>query len=226
MLALLADEKSKEIWKAVVRYRTRRIPIKASCYSEGDQYFVEEIIRPETGEVFIDGGGYTGDTVQQFLDTARKHKASYRRIIVFEPDIENYKLIKKFFGRQKKIILIKKGLSDCIKKIGFTGDGAVGRISQEDKDSRQISVINIDAVPECSDATWIKMDIEGAEMDALRGARNVILKNRPKLTISIYHSDEDMIRIAEYIHELVPEYKLYVRHHSKGHCETVLYAVI
>ena len=70
------------------------------------------------------------------------------------------------------------------------------------------------------------MDIEGAEMSALQGASEVIRKNRPKLTICIYHSDEDLFRIAEYVHELVPEYKLYIRHHSKSDVETVLYAVI
>ena len=62
-------------------------------------------------------------------------------------------------------------------------------------------------------------------MDALMGAQEVIRRNHPKLTICIYHSNEDMIRIAEYIHELVPEYNLYIRHHSKFEGETVLYAV-
>ena len=63
-------------------------------------------------------------------------------------------------------------------------------------------------------------------MDALKGARNVIQRNHPKLTICIYHSDEDMLRIAEYIHDLVPEYKLFVRCHRGDGTETVLYAVI
>ena len=84
----------------------------------------------------------------------------------------------------------------------------------------------MDAVPECQNATWIKMDIEGAELNALRGAKGIIRRNHPKLTICIYHSDEDMIRIAEYIHELVPEYKLYVRNHTGRQTEIVLYAVI
>lgn len=86
-------------------------------------------------------------------------------------------------------------------------------------------MINIDAVPECKNATFIKMDIEGMEWDALHGAVETIKRNHPKLAICIYHSDEDMIRIVEYIHEIAPEYKLYVRHHSKREYETVLYAV-
>lgn len=70
------------------------------------------------------------------------------------------------------------------------------------------------------------MDIEGAEMDALFVAQETIWRNHPKLAICIYHSDEDMIQIIEYVHSLVPEYKLFVRHHTRGRCETVLYAVM
>ena len=70
------------------------------------------------------------------------------------------------------------------------------------------------------------MDIEGAELPALQGAKNTIQKNKPKLAISIYHSNEDMLRLAEYIHGIVPEYKLYVRAHTMGIAETILYAVI
>ena len=77
-----------------------------------------------------------------------------------------------------------------------------------------VSVTRLDDVPVCSEATWIKMDIEGAEMQALAGAKDTILRNHPRLTICIYHSDEDMLRIPEYIHNLVPEYKLYIGHHT------------
>jgi hypothetical protein len=76
--------------------------------------------------------------------------------------------------------------------------------------------------------TFIKADIEGAEMEMLKGAKETILKNKPKLAICIYHSDEDMLQIAEWIHNIVPEYKLYVRMHGKypAGYETVLYAHI
>ena len=124
--------------------------------------------------------------------------------------------------------IIQKGLSDRETILSFSGDGPYFRMVESDvpvEGAVNVPVINIDAVPECQDATWIKMDIEGSEMAALHGARNVIQRNHPKLTICIYHSDEDMIRIAEYVHEIAPEYKLYVRHHKKNHGETVLYAI-
>ncbi len=226
MLSLLADEKSRQVWGGVMQYRMRRTPLKPEWYSENDQYFVEDIIKMEEGEVFIDGGAYTGDTIQQFMDLSKKKKKKYRRIIAFEPDKINFQLAGEFFSQKNDVVLINKGLADEEKELVFSGSGATARIAEIMSDETTVvPVVNIDAVPECRDATWIKMDIEGAEMDALRGAEKVIKKNRPKLTICIYHSDEDMVRIAEYIHQLVPEYRLYVRHHSRSKVETVLYAV-
>lgn len=165
--------------------------------------------------------------MQQFLDTARKERAEYKRIVVFEPDRKNFQLIKKFYGKKDRIFLIQKGLSDAAKTLFLIGSGVAAKLAETGgQDAVEVPVVNIDSLPQCRDATWIKMDIEGAEMDALHGAQEVIRRNHPKLTISIYHSDEDMIRIIEYVHELVPEYRLYVRHHSRGKVETVLYAVI
>ena len=76
------------------------------------------------------------------------------------------------------------------------------------------------------DATFIKMDIEGAELNALKGAENTIRDNVPKLAIRIYHQLNDLWEIPIYLSEIVPEYNFFVRHHSKGLAETVLYAKV
>jgi hypothetical protein len=78
----------------------------------------------------------------------------------------------------------------------------------------------------CPDATFIKMDIEGAEIDALYGAKNTIINNKPKLAICIYHSNEHFYEIPLLIHNWVPEYRIYVRHHSYTAADTVMYAVM
>jgi hypothetical protein len=72
---------------------------------------------------------------------------------------------------------------------------------------------------------FLKMDIEGAEFAALNGAANTIRLHRPKLAISLYHSLEDFIRIPLLIKRIVPEYRLYIGHHTVHAEETVLYAV-
>jgi hypothetical protein len=74
-------------------------------------------------------------------------------------------------------------------------------------------------------ATFIKMDIEGAEFNALKGAERTIRKHKPKLAVCVYHKAEDLITIPQYIKSLVPEYKLYFRAHLPGPFDYVLYAV-
>lgn len=73
--------------------------------------------------------------------------------------------------------------------------------------------------------TFIKLDIEGAEMDALIGARMSIKKWKPRLAVCVYHRREDLVEIPLYIHGLVPEYKMYLRHYSTCRAETVLYCI-
>lgn len=70
------------------------------------------------------------------------------------------------------------------------------------------------------------MDIEGAELEALKGAAETIKKNRPRLAICLYHKDEDIVDIPQYVKELVPEYKLYIRHYNVGLIDIVLYATL
>lgn len=225
-LDLLADEKSKMVWEGVMKYRMYKTPIAPELYTENDQYFVDNIIKISLNEVFVDGGAYTGDTIQQFMDTAKKQRVEYKKIIAYEPDEKNFKLLQRYYGGHQKVMLIKKGLSEKEGILCFRAGGATARIVDDEYDANyKIAVTCIDGVEACKEATWIKMDIEGAEMDALHGAEQTIKRNHPKLTICIYHSDEDMLRIIEYIHDLVPEYKLFVRHHSRSEVETVLYAM-
>ncbi len=73
--------------------------------------------------------------------------------------------------------------------------------------------------------TFIKLDVEGAELEALKGARDTIIREHPKLAICVYHKKEDIWEIPEYILSLSKEYRLYIRHYHWNPSETVLYAV-
>ena len=71
----------------------------------------------------------------------------------------------------------------------------------------------------------IKLDIEGSEMCALEGARQIIERDHPKLAVCLYHKLEDLWTIPLWIKERFREYKFYIRHHSLMSEETVLYAI-
>ena len=95
------------------------------------------------------------------------------------------------------------------------------------QDTVRIQCVKLDDYIDKEDiVTWIKMDIEGSEQEALVGSKNIIIENKPILTISAYHKPQDLWEIPYYIHELVPEYRFYLRHHTTAMDDTVLYAVI
>ena len=218
---MLADEKSKNTYLGIIKFRqTHSKKDFPSQYYEKTQYFIEEM-KLSKDEVFIDCGAYIGDTIDEFL----KHCPEYKQIVAFEPELRNFKKISKKHNNSK-ITLINAGAYDKDGIVDFKGVGGTGTIiaggGVMSIQVKTIDNLNLEKV------TFIKMDIEGAEMNALKGAEKTILRDKPKLAICIYHSEEDMICIAEYIHNLVPEYKLYVRQHNSYPIiyETVLYAIM
>lgn len=89
-----------------------------------------------------------------------------------------------------------------------------------------VPITTLDHVMSDETVGFIKMDIEGAELDALRGAANVIARDRPFLAISVYHKPGDVLALMQYIHEIVPDYQFWLRHYGALFYETVLYASI
>ncbi len=228
----LQDEKSKRIYSQMIKYRCTFLKKDHPEFSVYDQYFPKDIVKLSDKEVFIDCGAYTGDTL---LKLVRLTKNKYKKIVAFEPDISN---LKKLEDRKfKNCQIIQAAVYDKEGEAEFCHDNVEAFSSKLEmiknnntyleKDISKTKVIMkvIDNLEECKDATFIKMDIEGAELNALKGAEKIIRKNHPKLAICIYHSNEDMLNIAEWILSLKLDYKLYVRSHFGDYNETVLYAV-
>lgn len=229
LLSLLQDEKSRKIWLEMKRCRiTGDYPDRKLC-SLDDMYYPSDIFLLGDREKIIDCGAYIGDSTYMFL----KKTSNKACIVAYEPDEENYKVLKKHFGKKKNVKLINKGISDRTgyEEFKSLSGGKTRRIQssimeENNKNARRFEVVNIDTSKECDGATFIKLEVMGSEWDALQGAKATIKERKPKLAVCIYHSNEDMFRIAEFIHELVPEYKLYVRQHNLNRYDTVLYAVI
>ena len=186
----------------------------------GRQYFIPEFA-PTENEVFIDAGCYNGITTLDFIDFC---DGRYNKIFGFEPDPSNFAKTVERLQEQKNIVLFNKGVWSNEAELSFEAINSEGSHFTRDGQT-MILVTSIDkSVNE--PATFIKMDVEGSELEALRGARETIRKNRPKLAICIYHKPEDVLTIPLYIREIVPEYRFYIRHHFLSLLETVLYAII
>ncbi|MBR6147697.1 MAG: FkbM family methyltransferase [Lachnospiraceae bacterium] len=227
--SLLCDAESKRIYISMLDFRATYDLRIHPGYTK-DANFVKELVRCGEDEVFVDCGAYDGDTIKLFLNYVN---GKYKRIVAFEPDPTNFAKASDYLSTmggelKDRIVLIKKGVSDSKKVISFKANGdECSMITDEENDKViKIETIALDELVECSDATYIKMDIEGEEMNALKGAQKLIMEKRPKLAISIYHKDSDMTDIALFIHELVPEYRMFVRQHSHSYYDTVLYCFV
>lgn len=100
-----------------------------------------------------------------------------------------------------------------------------GKIVDQEKEGCVIETVALDELID-ERVTFLKMDIEGAEAEAIKGAKNMIQKDKPKLAICIYHKPNDLWEIPLMIHELVPEYKMYIRHMGIRCYGTILYATL
>lgn len=192
------------------------------------QYFDDEILQIENNEVFIDGGCFDFRTSQLFLKKVEEIGIKYKKIYAFEPDKINFEKSKTRIEKLnlKNIDLVKAGLWSKKDNLKFSsqGNGASHILSLNDKEINRVDVVALDEYIK-EKVTFIKMDIEGAELEALKGARQILLRDKPKLAICIYHKKEDLWEIPYYVKTLVPEYKLYIRHYSNDATETVLYAI-
>lgn len=197
-----------------------------------NQYFDQEIIKLKEDEVYIDVGAYNGDTIDKFLNISNN---KFDKIIAFELEKTNYEQLQASVSKyscniQNKIKLYNKGLYNIKSFVTITSERENVTISESVKnkeDSNILEVVELDTILEKNEkVTYIKMDIEGSEMEALMGASEVIKKWKPKLAICIYHKPEHYWEIPIFIKKLVPEYKIYIRHYSKTAAETVCYAVI
>lgn len=157
--------------------------------------------------MFVDAGSFDGGTIQDFIPWTG---GEYDKIFVFEPLKEMYEYVKDRCNAEnwKNVITYKKAAWNQEETLFFTEEGSGSRIEQEG--NTRIEGIDINSIVGNEKVTYIKMDIEGAELKALEGAKYTILKIKPKLTICIYHKSYDVVDLAEYILELVPEYKLFI----------------
>lgn len=190
--------------------------------SSGRQYFDEKFIPYIEDEVFVDAGAYDLFSTKKIQNVL---KGKLKKAYAFEPDKKNYLNCLKIKEEEQLsyIEVLPYGTWDSSTVLKFSESGTADS-DISDSGNCEIETKAIDEVVE-GNVTFIKMDVEGAELKSLQGAKNTIVRYRPKLAICIYHKPEDMAEIPLYIKSLVPDYKLYIRHYSNNECETVLYAI-
>lgn len=181
-----------------------------------------DIIKCDENEVLVDLGAYTGDSIQDFVNTY----GTYKRIYGYEITPNTFNTLENNTAVLDNIVLRQKGVGaeNGYMYMDNIQYGAGNKLSEQG--DTKVEVVSIDSDIEES-ITLVKMDIEGAEKDAIVGMQNHILNEKPKMMISSYHIPDDIFNIPILIDSIRNDYKLYMRFNGCGiwPCDYVLFAV-
>lgn len=223
---LLTTQESKLCFLNILAYRiTLNRDYISRAYSPYPQYFISEFRNLGKNEVYVDCGAFIGDTIDLYC----KYNDYPKKAYLFEPDEKNLKALKKNvekFKDKTNITIIPKGLYNSTCRLYFThGMGSDSHFSETpSKNCSAVDVVSLDDMIN-DRVSFIKMDIEGSEYNAVLGAQRIISGNYPKLAICLYHSIDDLWRIPLLIKDMFPEYTNFEIHqHKTFFSETVLYA--
>ncbi len=192
------------------------------------QYEYFDKVRAKQGDVVMDVGALAGETGLYFSNLV----GDKGKVYAFEPVQDSYNLLVENLKRNhvKNIEAVKLGLfsenKDAIISNGAAGSSLLAtNTTNKGKKIRLVKLDDFVKEKNLNKVDFIKMDIEGAELDALKGGEQTIKKYKPKLAICVYHKGRDMIDIPQYLKSLVPEYKFFLKHNTESWGDTVLYTI-
>jgi FkbM family methyltransferase len=219
IFASLEDETSRQTLLDLVRYRLTANTQVMQDYAVRvkDQYF--EPFLDLRSEVFVDAGGFDGDTTEAFC----RRRPDYRKVHLFEPSQHNMRAAKVRLAGYRDIVFHPEGLSDEVGGMTFDAEaGSASAVTSGAGEEVQMTTLDL-AIAE--PVSFIKMDLEGWELTALAGCKQHIREDRPKLAIAVYHRASDFRTVWRYARSIHPDYKVYLRHYTQGWSETVMFFV-
>lgn len=225
-LFLWADDISEREYLSQIRWRITLDSKDLPVHLPQEQiYFPSDIISLNKKELYVDCGAYNGDSIKNFVS---RTEGSFEKIVALEPDPCNFQELLKCLSLysdeiRAKIIARPVAIGSKRGKINFNATGTVESTMGEG--NYFVDCIPLDEILNNSDPTYIKMDIEGAELEALFGAKNIISKSLPVLAMSLYHKQEHLWQIPLLIKSISSQYQLFLRRYSDACWELVCYAV-
>jgi FkbM family methyltransferase len=219
----LADEESK---KQFLAHIDSRVNLNFEGLPDPDttnQYFPSDVIFLTSDEVFLDAGAYDGDTLRDFIS---RTNGNFGKYLALEPDPVNYEKLREVassFDKGKvEVFPFAVGNENTILRFDATGGAGAGfsETGSIEVECKRVDDFFYDYKP-----TYLKFDIEGAELDALKGAKKTIETYRPKLAVCIYHLPDDLWTIFTYLQNSFPFYNFFARTHQYDGLDFVLYAI-
>jgi FkbM family methyltransferase len=230
ILLSFSDAVSQEIYSRIVLFRLMfEMDLNLGIKSDKTEYLDDDIINWKQKEYIVDVGGYVGDTLFDFKEYFTREKIDFEYYLL-EPskvncdeadlvagDCENIHIKHCCAGDENKIVYLGSTMGSAI-TVNLSGE----------ENGESAPMVRLDDMMSEKSVSYIKMDIEGSEEIALRGAENLIRTNSPKLAICIYHKYDDIVKLIQYVQGLTEDlgYNYYVRAQRESVVtEMVLYAI-
>jgi FkbM family methyltransferase len=227
---LLADDRSKEEFVSQVRWRLFGDPGCLSSPVPEEQYLVADVARAHSGEVVLDCGAYDGDTLRSWLAV---RGPTFRRYFAMEPDPLSRDRLEMSLAEldaeiSDRIQVLPYSVSNFTGTGTFSASGSLSSALAEGIGSMPVQCVRIDDLqPELGghDLTFLKMDVEGSELDALAGGSESLRRLQPLIAIATYHRQDHLWRVPLAISELSSDYRYHLRPHNEEGWDLILYAV-
>lgn len=235
----LFDYRSVEVFNALLIVMLTGDIAPCREVMEKDMYFCLPEFSGNFEEIFVDAGAFVGDTVERFI---WENLGTFRHIYAFEPGYMQFnalqhrmrRLIVEWAINPEKVSLIRAGLTDTPGTMActFVNDAPLRhgladfKSELNNDDAERVNVLTLDEYLSGKRVTFIKADVEGMEMELLRGSERTIRNYRPKMALCVYHYPSHLYEVAEYVRYLVPEYKFVLRQHVPLFGDFVLYCYI
>jgi FkbM family methyltransferase len=219
----LADDASREVLLRTCAFRLGVDADYSKYLSSERQYFNEISLPVLAGRpiVYLDCGAYNGDT---YADLVSRAGVRCAQAFLLEPDPVNFSQLVAALGEGRpEAICLPLAAAETYGILTFSSAGTSSAIGAGG--DVHIAAVAVDELLPGAKLDLMKMDVEGAEAQVLRGARKIIARSRPVLAVSLYHNPQDLWALPELLLELCPEYKFYIRQHCFNSFELVLYAI-
>ncbi len=209
--AWMADETSRQVFADIINFKiSGKIDYLRHCETDKDEIFAT-VLKPHTQEHFADLGAYNGDTIRELLSYTG---GAYASITALEPDRRNFRKLSQYAEERldaARVRLVQAGSWETDTTLTFAAKA--GRNSALAGQGTPTQMRALDSVLNGAPCTMLKLDVEGAEYQALMGAKETIACSRPRLNVACYHRNEDLFALPKLLRTLCPDYQLYLRHH-------------
>ncbi len=223
---LLSDDLSCENFLAHLRWHLGLTFLDLPPVSSEPQYLPKGVFTWQPDEVFVDVGAFDGDTLRSILAIPGTR---FKNFLALEPDPTSYAKLQTTCASapeplRQRITTLPYGAANDNKTVSFNANGGPGAAINA-TGATKIEIRKLDDLLQNESPTYIKMDIEGAEPQALLGASATIQKHRPILAVCLYHQQNHLWQLPLLINRLAPGYRFYLRQHNPDGWDLVAYAV-